>query len=182
MATSQFGDFAKVVREYSTVIGSSTVVFATVGVEQITAVTIYRCPCVDPSTLATICVNFSEFSPSCTAPLNLAYGLSLILTPALALFLIGIIINPNTWKTLTGCLQKSPQYKKKSTDLSWTLALVFARALISPLAWICIALLDGAYLACALTHLPYDVGKEDSLYMTCEKVRDYSNQPQLKIM
>ena len=169
----QFSSLYKTLKEYSGVISNSAIVLATTGLQQITTVTVYRCPCVELSSLGEGC-NTSRYSPSCTQQLNYGYGLSYLIAPAFALLIFTFAANPNLWKSITGCVGKSSQYKRKTPDASWTLVSIFAQSLISPATWICIALIDGRYLACSVTALPYDVGFNGSTYANCEAVIFYN--------
>lgn len=156
-------------KKYSSSLGKISVVLITGGFERITSVAIYRCPCVNPFQLEKNCKNFSEFSSSCTVSLNFWYGLSLILAPAFALFVFSILAQPRIWKCVVGFCKKDPEHKRSKVEVFRTVILVIMKALISPATWICIALIDGKYLACMLTALPYDVGSMGSS-KTCQTV------------
>ena len=162
----------KTLKEYSGTISNSAIILGTTGVQQLTTLAVYRCPCVDPSVLGPGCEISSsgaDRTPDCLQQLNYGYGLSYIIAPAIALYIFSIAASPNLWKSITGCIGKSAEFRRATTDASWTLLTIFSQGLISPITWVCIALIDGRYLACSLTILPYDVGPSRT-YNTCNAV------------
>lgn len=69
--------------KHQSALGYSLVTLLTVGTERIFSTAVFQCPC--------------------TASWNLLYGLVFLLVPALALFLLGYVLNARTWRLLTGC-------------------------------------------------------------------------------
>ena len=165
----QLGTFYKSIKDYTGTLTNTFIVFVTIGLQQVSTVAIYQCPCVDPSSLDQNCRNVSTYSFACTKDLNRGYGLAFILAPALALFVFSVSASPKFWKVLTGRFHKLKTYKRTDFETAWTLFAIFSQALIAPATWVCIALIDGRYLACAITPLPYDVGPESRI-PSCEKV------------
>ncbi|CAK8678681.1 unnamed protein product [Clavelina lepadiformis] len=167
----QLGAVAKNLQEYSGVALNTGIVAVTGAVEQLTTLAVYRCPCVSVSELGPNCtdVTIAE-SGRCSNLLNLGYGLSFIIAPAIGLFLFGMVSNPKMWKILTGCSRKFKRRLHELQTILAVLALVAAKAIIAPITWVAFALLDGRFLACAITPLPYDVELPTSEYATCEKV------------
>ena len=163
----------KGLKDYAGTLANASIVLATGGIEQIATVAIFRCPCVEPPNLGPGC-NVSATSLSCTPTLNYTYGFSLIFAPAFALLLISAAANPKLWKSITGCCKKEEQHKRGIKEVSFTMSTILLQSLISPVTWICIALLDGQYLACAITPLPYRVGPTLSA-TNCESVSECIN-------
>ena len=168
----QIAKSLKGLKDYAGTAANAGIVLATGGIEQIATIALYRCPCVEPPLLAPGC-NKTMSSLSCTRLLNVNYGFSFIFAPAFALFAFSIAASPKLWKIITGCCKKTERLQEDCQTVSWTLASISIRGLVSPGAWVCIALLDGRYLACALTPLPYLIGI-NGRYATCEDVS--SNQ------
>ena len=165
----QLSSFYKSIKDYTGTVVYTSIVILTTGLQQLSTLAIYQCPCVDPSSLDQNCRNVSTYSFSCTKNFNLGYGLAFILAPALALFVFSVSASPKFWKVITGRCHKLQAYKRTEFETAWTLIAIFSQALIAPATWVCIALIDGKFLACAITPLPYDVGPESGI-PSCKKV------------
>ena len=162
------GSIFKGLKDYSGTVANTSVVIATGGVEQITTIAIYRCPCVEPSQLSPGC-NETSYSLACSQLLNYSYGISFILAPAFALLVFSAAANPKLWKSMTGCCNRSEKYRRGVGETAFTLTTIMLQSLVSPITWICIALVDGQYLACAITTSPYRFDSEDGIE-NCEDV------------
>ncbi|CAJ1061517.1 calcium homeostasis modulator protein 6 [Xyrichtys novacula] len=109
-------------------IWAAVVALLTAGAEHVFSLVVFRCPC----------------SPD----LNFVYGLSFLLVPALALLLLGYILNKKTWILLTGTC--------RIWSCDWVTANMTALlyisnfALVAPSSWIAVALLSGNYFECAM--------------------------------
>ena len=164
---SQVTKAYKSLKEYAGTAANAGIIIVTGGVEQITTVVIYRCPCVEPKMLGPGC-NETQTSLSCSQALNFGYGFSFIFAPAFALFIFSVAASPKLWKIVTGCTKKVEKHKEDAQTISWTLSSIIFGAFISPVTWVCIALVDGQYLACSITPLPYRLGANN--FETCEDV------------
>lgn len=113
------------------VLGYGLVTALTAGLERIFSTVVFQCPC--------------------SATWNLAYGLVFLLVPALALFLLGYLLSPRTWRLLTGCC--APGSCTCSCGEGLRGVLVFAqlsgKAAVAPLTWLAVALLGGDFYECA---------------------------------
>ena len=167
---AQLSKIYKTTKDYAGTLTNSTIIAVTVGIEQLTTLAAYRCPCVNPADVVPNCRNTTVYDLSCGQRLNVGYGFAFILAPAFALFVFSLAAQPKVWKVLTGCFRKSREHKRDVKDTSETLFLCFCKSLISPFTWISVALIDGRYLACSLTPLPYEIGEKDSRYSSCQKV------------
>ncbi|XP_030012363.1 calcium homeostasis modulator protein 2 isoform X2 [Sphaeramia orbicularis] len=81
---------------------------------------------------------------------NYCYGLAAIGAPALAFFLIGVMMNRSTWDLVFECRLR------KCRKLSGAAAFVLLRsiighAVVAPLTWVVISLLQGQAYTCALS-------------------------------
>ena len=84
------------------------------------------------------------------------YGIACIFLPAIALFFLAIVLNPTTWILSTGCCHTRLACHWRSQMLLWR---VLGKALVVALAWIFFALLNGAYVKCAMTVETCNTGK-----------------------
>ncbi|XP_030190684.1 calcium homeostasis modulator protein 3 [Lynx canadensis] len=92
-----------------------------------------------------------DFNCPCLARYNALYGLGLLLTPPLALFLCGLLANRQSvvmveeWRRPVGHRRKDPGI------IRYMCSSVLQRALAAPLVWILLALLDGKCFVCAFS-------------------------------
>ncbi|XP_071327103.1 calcium homeostasis modulator protein 6 [Trachinotus anak] len=113
-------------------LGFGLVALLTAGGEQIFSSVMFKCPC---------------------NKLNFLYGLVFLLVPALALLLLGYILNKKTWKLLTGLCRRREKLCRWKT-LATTGVVLFqisTTALVAPASWIAVALLNGNYYECLMT-------------------------------
>ncbi|KAM5324963.1 LOW QUALITY PROTEIN: calcium homeostasis modulator protein 6 [Glossophaga mutica] len=120
------------------VLGYGLVTALTAGLERIFSTVVFQCPC--------------------NATWNLAYGLVFLLVPALALFFLGYLLNPRTWRLLTSCcagrqqvLRAGRQQVLRIRGLCGVLVFmqVIGTAAVAPLTWVAAALLGGDFYECA---------------------------------
>ncbi|NWR02237.1 CAHM6 protein, partial [Paradoxornis webbianus] len=117
---------------HQTILGCSTVSLLTVASEQIFSSVAFKCPCNSK---------------------NMLYGSSFLLAPAFVLFLLGFMVNPSTWRLLTGkCSPENHvQCRRRRTCACFCQLWVpmIAKASVAPLTWIAVALLGANYYECA---------------------------------
>ncbi|XP_076594047.1 calcium homeostasis modulator protein 6 isoform X2 [Chaetodon auriga] len=113
-------------------LGFGVVALLTVGGEQIFSSVVFRCPCNE---------------------LNFLYGMVFLLVPALALLLLGYILNKKTWKLSTGLCQHRAKLCRwrRLCATGMVFAQISTTALVAPTSWIAVALLNGNYYECAMT-------------------------------
>lgn len=113
-------------------LGCGLVALLTAGGEQIFSSAVFNCPCNN---------------------LNFVYGMVFLLVPALALLLLGYILNKKTWKLLTGLCQRRASLCRwnKLVAAFTVLWRISATALVAPCSWIAVALLNGKYYECLMT-------------------------------
>ncbi|XP_018419257.1 PREDICTED: protein FAM26D [Nanorana parkeri] len=100
--------------------------------------------------------SFFAFSCPCSPTENLRYGLAFLGVPALLLLIVGIVFNDNTWRLFTGTTydvsiqERSRQsLLMKYKLLCFVLGNVLGRALVAPVTWLSVTLLNGSYYVCA---------------------------------
>ena len=145
----------KRIQDHTGTLAKLCIVIATSGIEQLINLAIYKCPCVITTFLSKNCQNVSTYSFACTKDVNRIYGLAFIVIPALVLFVFSISVSPKFWKIITGRRHKLEAFKNSELETTKRLLKIFSQALIAPSTWVCITLLDGRYLACTITPLPY---------------------------
>ncbi|CAI9541583.1 unnamed protein product [Staurois parvus] len=100
--------------------------------------------------------SFFAFSCPCSPTDNLRYGLAFLGVPALLLLIVGVIFNDNTWRLFMGTTydvsiqERSRQsLLMKYKLLCFVLGNILGRALVAPVTWLAVTLLNGAYYVCA---------------------------------
>ncbi|XP_078080446.1 calcium homeostasis modulator protein 1 [Mustelus asterias] len=92
-----------------------------------------------------------EFNCPCLAGYNLLYGLGVMSVPPVVLFLLGFVMNNNVsvlaeeWERPQGLRGKDPGV------LRYMFCSMAQRALIAPVTWISVTLLDGKCFICAFS-------------------------------
>ncbi|KPP78118.1 protein FAM26F-like [Scleropages formosus] len=130
------------VQKQQTSLGFGLVALLTAGGEQIFSSAVFRCPC---------------------SSWNSAYGTVFLLVPALVLLALGYILSNKTWKLFTGACQRRG-HRSWRARRACACALVFLQvttsALVAPVSWIAVALLNGNYFECAVTGINVTLFKE----------------------
>lgn len=105
-----------------------------------------------------------DFNCPCLPGYNAAYSAGILLAPPLVLFLLGLVLNNNVsmlaeeWKRPPGRRAKDPAV------LRYMFCSMAQRALIAPVVWVAVTLLDGKCFLCAFcTAVPVTVLGNSSL-------------------
>lgn len=94
--------------------------------------------------------NIFAFDCPCSTQRNYLYGLAAIGVPALVLFLIGVMLNRNTWDLVSEC--RIRKCRKLSGAAAFALlGSIVGRASVAPVTWSVISLLRGEAYVCALS-------------------------------
>ncbi|XP_053315876.1 calcium homeostasis modulator protein 4 [Spea bombifrons] len=102
--------------------------------------------------------SFFAFSCPCHHTENLNYGLAFLGVPALILLIVGFVFNENTWRLFTGS-SHSFNIQERSRQITlikyklicFVLGGIIGRALVAPVTWLAVTLLNGSYYACAVS-------------------------------
>ncbi|XP_076141783.1 calcium homeostasis modulator protein 2.1 isoform X1 [Alosa pseudoharengus] len=94
--------------------------------------------------------NIFAFSCPCSTARNYLYGLTAMGVPALALFLVGVMLNHNTWDILSECRLRRCR-KLSGVAVFALLASIVGRAAVAPITWMVLSLLRGEAYVCALS-------------------------------
>uniref|UniRef100_UPI00398EEDEF calcium homeostasis modulator protein 6-like n=1 Tax=Pristiophorus japonicus TaxID=55135 RepID=UPI00398EEDEF len=113
-------------------LGYGFLALATAGGEQLFSVVVFSCPC-----------NSGNF----------AYSMVFLLVPALVLFLLGYFISNRTWKLCTGCcINQAKLYSKRILCRGIKIFVqITVGALVAPITWISVALLNGTFYECGMS-------------------------------
>lgn len=94
--------------------------------------------------------NIFAFDCPCSAQRNYLYGVAAIGIPALALFLIGVMLNRNTWDLVSEC--RIRKCRKLSAAAAFALlGTIVGRAAVAPVTWSVLSLLRGEAYVCAFS-------------------------------
>uniref|UniRef100_A0A8C3P194 CAHM6 protein n=1 Tax=Cyanoderma ruficeps TaxID=181631 RepID=A0A8C3P194_9PASS len=117
---------------HQTILGCSTVSLLTAASEHIFSSAAFKCPCNSK---------------------NMLYGSSFLLAPAFVLFLFSFMVNPSTWRLLTGKCSAKKHCEYNSCGICARFCQLWvpmiAKASVAPLTWIAAALLGANYYECA---------------------------------
>lgn len=138
----KFKTVLNIAQKQQTTLGFGLVALLTAGGEQIFSAVVFRCPC---------------------SSWNFAYGTVFLLAPALVLLVLGYILSNKTWKMFTGlCLRKPTQVRLKNICVFFKVFLqITTTAMVAPISWIAVALLNGNYFECARTGLNVTLFKDN---------------------
>ncbi|KAM8953009.1 calcium homeostasis modulator protein 4 [Pelodytes ibericus] len=102
--------------------------------------------------------SFFAFSCPCHHTKNLNYGLAFLGVPALILLIVGLVFNENTWRLFTGSSNHfSIQERSRQSILikykliCFVLGSIIGRAVVAPITWLAVTLLNGSYYVCAIS-------------------------------
>lgn len=94
--------------------------------------------------------NVFAFDCPCSPGRNYLYGLAAIGVPALVFFLVGIMFNKHTWDMVSECRLRRCR-KLSGAACFALLGSIFGRAVVAPITWVVISLLQGQAYTCALS-------------------------------
>ncbi|NXB77921.1 CAHM5 protein, partial [Donacobius atricapilla] len=112
----------------------SFVVLLTMGGEHVLSLVAFRCPCSNES---------------------FRYGLVFLFSPALVLLVIGYFLNSKTWKLFTGCWVNPRKIfpRGNGCHFFYVFGEITLHALVAPVMWLSVALLNGTFYECAMSGL-----------------------------
>lgn len=117
-----------------TAIGYSFMALLTMGGERAFSLVAFRCPCSNE---------------------NFRYGLVFLFSPALVLLVIGYFLNSKTWKLFTGCWVNPRKIFPRGNvcRFFYVFGQITLNALVAPVMWLSVALLNGTFYECAMSGL-----------------------------
>ncbi len=108
--------------------------------------------------------NILAFNCPCLPKKNYLYGLAAIGVPALAFFVIGVMMNQNTWDVVSECRTRRCR-KLSVTAVFALLGSVVGRAVVAPITWTVISLLRGEAYVCAFSEF-MNPSSSDNFFLT----------------
>ncbi|NWU60593.1 CAHM1 protein, partial [Pterocles burchelli] len=98
-----------------------------------------------------------DFNCPCLPRYNLAYGLGILLVPPIILFLLGFVLNNNISMLAEEWRRPRGQRGKDPAVLRYMFCSMAQRAMIAPVVWVSVTLLDGKCITCAFcTSVPVE--------------------------
>ncbi|KAM6922316.1 calcium homeostasis modulator protein 2-like [Lycodopsis pacificus] len=94
--------------------------------------------------------NVFAFECPCSSGRNYLYGLASIGVPALAFFLVGIMMNKSTWDLVSECRLRRCR-KLSGASAFALLGTIIGRGVVAPITWVVFSLLQGQAYMCALS-------------------------------
>ncbi|XP_069755492.1 calcium homeostasis modulator protein 1-like [Narcine bancroftii] len=92
-----------------------------------------------------------EFTCPCLVGYNLPYGLAILALPPLLLFLLGFVLNNNVSVLVEEWRRPEGRRAKDARVLRYMLCSMLQRALVAPIVWLGVTLLDGKCFVCAFS-------------------------------
>ncbi|NWI71764.1 CAHM3 protein, partial [Todus mexicanus] len=92
-----------------------------------------------------------DFSCPCLPRYNTAYGLGIMFIPPIALFLCGLILNRQSLVMLEEWRRPKGRREKDLAVIRYMCSSIMQRAMVAPVVWIIVTLLDGKCLICAFS-------------------------------
>ncbi|XP_003204311.1 calcium homeostasis modulator protein 5 [Meleagris gallopavo] len=117
-----------------TAIGYSVMALLTLGSERAFSLVAFRCPCSNE---------------------NFKYGLVFLFSPAFVLLVFGYFLNNKTWKLFTGCWVNPRKIFPEGNVCHFFIIFgqITLNALVAPVMWLSVALLNGTFYECAMSGL-----------------------------
>ncbi|XP_078068805.1 calcium homeostasis modulator protein 4-like [Mustelus asterias] len=96
--------------------------------------------------------SFFTFNCPCKARMNLYYALAFTLVPGFVLLTFGYAVNDLTWKLIMS-IRNGPKlsFNNNFKLTSYVLCSITGTALVAPITWTAITLLNGLYYQCGLS-------------------------------
>ncbi|XP_032550886.1 calcium homeostasis modulator protein 3 [Chiroxiphia lanceolata] len=92
-----------------------------------------------------------DFSCPCLPRYNMAYGLGIMFVPPVILFLCGLILNRQSLVMLDEWRRPQGHRKKDLAVIRYMCSSIVQRAMVAPVVWIIVTLLDAKCLICAFS-------------------------------
>ncbi|KAM4693668.1 calcium homeostasis modulator protein 5 [Discoglossus pictus] len=139
-------------------IGYSFMALVTMGGQHLFSLVAFQCPC---------------------SHQNLIYGLVFLFAPALVLFIISYFLDSRTWKFFTGCCLNPRKMCPKGSPCFGLHVFIqlTLNALIAPIMWVSVALLNGTFYTCAMSGWQYP----DHVQYLCKNKAEHCQKQLFKL-
>ncbi|KFO87999.1 Calcium homeostasis modulator protein 3, partial [Buceros rhinoceros silvestris] len=92
-----------------------------------------------------------DFSCPCLPRYNMAYGLGIMFVPPIALFFCSLLLNRQSLVMLEEWRRPQGRRKKDLAVIRYMCSSILQRAMVAPVVWVIVTLLDGKCLICAFS-------------------------------
>uniref|UniRef100_A0A8D0H1Q8 Calcium homeostasis modulator 3 n=1 Tax=Sphenodon punctatus TaxID=8508 RepID=A0A8D0H1Q8_SPHPU len=92
-----------------------------------------------------------DFNCPCLPKYNMAYGMGIMFVPPVVLFLCGLILNRQLVVVMEECNRPTGSRRKNMAIIRYMCSSILLRAMIAPITWIIVILLDGKCFICAFS-------------------------------
>ncbi|KAJ0066888.1 hypothetical protein NL108_004860 [Boleophthalmus pectinirostris] len=92
-----------------------------------------------------------DFNCPCLPQYNRLYSLGVMVVPPIILFFLGLLVNRHTGVMMDEWLRPEGNRSKNPAVVKFLFSSMLQRALLAPMVWILVSLLDGKILICAFS-------------------------------
>ncbi|XP_030628818.1 calcium homeostasis modulator protein 3 [Chanos chanos] len=92
-----------------------------------------------------------DFNCPCIPQYNKMYALGVMFVPPIILFLLGVLINRHTGVMMEEWLRPEGNRAKNPAVVKYLFSAMMQRALLAPMVWVLVTLLDGKCFICAFS-------------------------------
>ncbi|XP_077469758.1 calcium homeostasis modulator protein 3 [Stigmatopora argus] len=92
-----------------------------------------------------------DFNCPCLPQYNKLYSLGVMVVPPVILFFLGILVNRHTGVMIDEWIRPVGKRSKNPAVVKYLFSAMIQRALLAPMVWILVTLLDGKILICAFS-------------------------------
>ncbi|XP_072293004.1 calcium homeostasis modulator protein 3 [Eucyclogobius newberryi] len=92
-----------------------------------------------------------DFNCPCMPQYNRLYSLGVMVVPPIIFFFLGMLVNRHTGVMMDEWLRPEGNRSKNPAIVKFLFSAMMQRALLAPMVWILVTLLDGKILICALS-------------------------------
>lgn len=92
-----------------------------------------------------------DFNCPCLPEYNVLYGMGVMFIPPVVLFFVGIIVNKHSVMMLEEWTRPTGKRKKNPAIIKFMFTNLIQRAMVAPVVWILVTLLDGKCFICAFS-------------------------------
>ncbi|XP_076838104.1 calcium homeostasis modulator protein 5-like [Brachyhypopomus gauderio] len=158
-AMDSFNSVMRFFTNQKSTIGYASLAIATIGGERLFSLFSFQCPC-----------NRQQ---------NLAYGLTYLLGPAVVLLCVGLFMSTPLWRLYTGCCLNPLKLCPKGNFVGCCSKLfrVLMTALVAPIMWLSVALLNGTFYECAVS----GINSQEVVDLFCKNMTSTCEQELAKV-
>ncbi|MBN3297230.1 calcium homeostasis modulator protein 3 [Amia ocellicauda] len=92
-----------------------------------------------------------DFKCPCLPQYNKIYGMGIMFVPPIILFFLGVLINRHTGVMMEEWVRPPGKRAKNTAVVKFMFSSMMQRALLAPMVWILVSLLDGKCFVCAFS-------------------------------